>query len=119
MNHLSAGRVQIAALILCINQRNSIIAKEIKKYWNIEGVFKINKKKFSITAKLLNRNEYFISYDIQEVRDIINSINIETIWNTSFNIKGEPIVDNIENAISTFYRSGLDVLILGNYLIKK
>jgi DNA topoisomerase I len=87
MNHLSAGRVQIAALILCINQRNSIIAKEIKKYWNIEGVFKINKKKFSITAKLLNRNEYFKSYDIQEVRDIINTINIETIWNTSFNIK--------------------------------
>ena len=44
---------------------------------------------------------------------------VPILINTSFNIKGEPIVDNIENAISTFYRSGLDVLIVGNYLIKK
>ncbi len=45
MIHLSAGRVQIAALLICINQRNSIIAKEIKTYWNVEGIFKFNKKK--------------------------------------------------------------------------
>lgn len=38
-NYLSAGRVQIAGLIICINQKNLIISKEIKKYWKIEAKF--------------------------------------------------------------------------------
>ena len=40
-NYLSAGRVQIAGLIICINQRTRIINKEIIPYWTIEGSFKI------------------------------------------------------------------------------
>lgn len=39
--------------------------------------------------------------------------------NTSFNLKYEPIVSTPQQAISTFYASGLDALIIGNYLIKK
>ena len=87
MNHLSAGRVQIAALLICINQRNSIIAKEIKTYWNVEGIFKFNKKKNSIRAKLLNNDDYFKSYNITDINNILKSINIETVWDISFNIK--------------------------------
>ena len=41
------------------------------------------------------------------------------LLNTSFNIKGEPIVCNPREAIKCFYDTGLDVLVLGNYLIKK
>jgi carbamoyltransferase len=33
---------------------------------------------------------------------------------TSFNLKGEPIVQNHEDAISTFIRCGIDVLVIGN-----
>ena len=43
-NYLSAGRVQIAGLIICINQKNLIISKEIKKYWKIEAKFIFEKK---------------------------------------------------------------------------
>jgi len=41
------------------------------------------------------------------------------LLNTSFNVKGEPIVCNPREAIRCFYDTGLDVLVIGNYLIKK
>ncbi|QQG43464.1 MAG: carbamoyltransferase [Candidatus Daviesbacteria bacterium] len=44
---------------------------------------------------------------------------ISTLLNTSFNLKGEPIVNTNEEAYNTFMNSELDVLILENYLIKK
>ena len=44
---------------------------------------------------------------------------IPIILNTSFNLKGEPIVNTIEEAYSTFIRSGLDSLVVGNYILKK
>ena len=39
--------------------------------------------------------------------------------NTSFNLKGEPIVTTPANAFSTFSRSGMDALVLGNTIIRK
>jgi hypothetical protein len=41
------------------------------------------------------------------------------VLNTSFNLKGEPIVNSPFDAIRTFYTSGLDALILDRYLIAK
>ncbi len=39
--------------------------------------------------------------------------------NTSFNVQGEPIVCSPVDAIRTFYASGLDYLVLGDFLIEK
>ncbi|MCS7185208.1 MAG: hypothetical protein NZ870_04730, partial [bacterium] len=41
------------------------------------------------------------------------------LLNTSFNLKGEPIVNTPENAISTFLKSEMDVLVLNNFIITK
>jgi carbamoyltransferase len=41
------------------------------------------------------------------------------LLNTSFNLRGEPIVASAADALSTFFRSGLDVLYLGAYRISK
>jgi carbamoyltransferase len=41
------------------------------------------------------------------------------ILNTSFNLHGEPIVNSIEDAVSTFSRSGLRYLALGEFLLSK
>jgi carbamoyltransferase len=41
------------------------------------------------------------------------------ILNTSFNIKGEPIICHPREAIRCFFDTGLDVLIMGNYLLRK
>ena len=41
------------------------------------------------------------------------------LLNTSFNIMGEPIVCTPEDAFDTFNKSGIDILVMGNYLIEK
>lgn len=44
---------------------------------------------------------------------------VPVVLNTSFNLKGEPIVDSPRDALSTFHRSGLDMLVLENMIIRK
>jgi len=88
-NYLSAGRVQIAGLIICINQRNLINSKEINKYWKIDAKFLIDKtsKKNNIIGTLQQNNIDYKSYDINDVRGIINNLEIKSKWNSSYEIK--------------------------------
>jgi carbamoyltransferase len=44
---------------------------------------------------------------------------VPVVLNTSFNLKGEPIVNTPGEAFSTFRKSGMDVLVLGNHVIEK
>ena len=41
------------------------------------------------------------------------------VLNTSFNLKGEPIVNTTKEALSTFRRSGIDTLVINNVMIQK
>ena len=43
----------------------------------------------------------------------------DVVLNTSFNVRGEPIVCNPREAIRCFFDTGLDVLVMGNYVIEK
>ena len=53
------------------------------------------------------------------IKSFANKTGVPVVLNTSFNLRGEPIVNTPEDAISTFSRSGIDSLYLGDYLIKK
>lgn len=59
----------------------------------------------------------------QRYYDIINSFDSKTgcpvIVNTSFNVRGEPIVLSPKDAFNTFLNTFMDFLVLGNYLISK
>lgn len=44
---------------------------------------------------------------------------VPVVMNTSFNLRGEPIVCTPKDAIRTFYTSGLDFLVLGDLIIPK
>jgi carbamoyltransferase len=44
---------------------------------------------------------------------------VPILLNTSFNVRGEPIVCTPEDAIRCFYSTGLDSLFIGNYLVEK
>ncbi len=44
---------------------------------------------------------------------------VPVILNTSFNLKGEPIVNRPEEAISTFLRSEMDALVMGSIVVSK
>jgi len=45
--------------------------------------------------------------------------NVPVILNTSFNVQGEPIVLSPKDALDCFYSTGMDALVLGNYVIEK
>jgi carbamoyltransferase len=44
---------------------------------------------------------------------------VPVVMNTSFNLRGEPIVNTPGEAISTFARSGLDALVMGTLILSK
>lgn len=44
---------------------------------------------------------------------------VPLLLNTSFNLKGEPIVNTPREAFRTFSQSGLDMLVMGDYVIEK
>ena len=44
---------------------------------------------------------------------------VPVILNTSFNLKGEPIVNTPANAFSTFSADEMDKLVLGNFVVEK
>ncbi|HEY7141547.1 MAG TPA: carbamoyltransferase [Methylomirabilota bacterium] len=44
---------------------------------------------------------------------------VPVLLNTSFNLKGEPIVNTPAEALATFTRSGMDLLVLGECVVEK
>ena len=44
---------------------------------------------------------------------------VPAILNTSFNLKGEPIVNSPWDAYKMFKKSGMDILVMGNFVIEK
>ncbi|WP_299626538.1 carbamoyltransferase C-terminal domain-containing protein [Pelagibius sp.] len=44
---------------------------------------------------------------------------VAAVLNTSFNVKGEPIVCTIHDALRTFFSTGMDVLAAGSFLVRK
>ena len=44
---------------------------------------------------------------------------VPVVLNTSFNLRGEPIVNTPANAFSTFSKSEMDCLVLGDFMIEK
>jgi len=81
-NYLSSGRVQNAALIMCINQRNKILNSEILQRWNIECKFIFDKKdkKSSLVGSLIN-------HDNIDTADIARSIMEKLKTNVKYSIK--------------------------------
>jgi carbamoyltransferase len=42
---------------------------------------------------------------------------VSVLLNTSFNVRGEPIVCTPDDAYSCFIRTGIDALVIGNYIL--
>jgi carbamoyltransferase len=55
--------------------------------------------------------------------DLINEFGkltgVPIIMNTSFNLRGEAIVNTPTDAVRTFFSSGMDALIIGSYMVEK
>jgi carbamoyltransferase len=51
--------------------------------------------------------------------EVEGRMSLPVLLNTSFNLRGEPMVETPANALSTFLRSGLDTLVMGHHVCKK
>jgi len=53
------------------------------------------------------------------LREFKQQTGCPVIINTSFNIRGEPIVNTPDEALNCFLNTGMDILVLGNFVIEK
>src|ERR1700751_1032754 len=56
-------------------------------------------------------------YDL--IKAFYELTDVPMLLNTSFNIMGKPIIHSVEDALGLFYTTGLDALVLEDYLIEK
>ena len=82
--------------------------KRIPGVTHVDGSARVQTVEKSVNPKFYELIEEF--HKITEVPLLLN---------TSFNLNGEPIVCTPNDAIRTFYSCGLDVLVLGKYIILK
>jgi len=71
------------------------------------------------TARLQTIREEWNPRYYKIVKEFGEATGVPALLNTSFNLRGEPIVNSPENAINTFSKSGIDVLVLENFMITK
>jgi carbamoyltransferase len=74
-------------------------------------------KDFTARVQTVDKETNRIFYNL--INDFYKLTDIPVLLNTSFNLNGEPIVCSPKDAIRTFYSCGLDILVMGNYLIRK
>ena len=72
-----------------------------------------NTARLQTVSKDINANFYKL------ITAFKNITGIPLLVNTSFNLNGEPNVENPRDAIRTFFSCGLDYLLLGQFLISK
>ncbi|MBZ0201569.1 MAG: hypothetical protein K8I03_00980 [Ignavibacteria bacterium] len=98
----------ILNFMLCIGKAREIACKNIPAALNVDGSARIQTINSKFNEKCWDLLNYYRGFT-----------GIPAIINTSFNIKGNPIVSSPSDAIADFLDSKLDFIIIQNYLIKR
>ena len=72
---------------------------------------------YSARIQTVNKNDNLLYYNMIEA--FYKKTGCPVIINTSFNVRGEPIVCTPEEAYRCFMRTNMDYLVLGNFLLDK
>ncbi len=105
-------------------KKNKLISQKKKKYSSLSSINQIRSKVPSIThinnsarIQTVTKSTNPLYYDL--IKEFFNITNTPLIINTSFNIRGEPIVCTPEDAYRCFMGTNLDILVLENFIIEK
>jgi len=71
------------------------------------------------TGRLQTVSEAFGARYYKLIQAFAKATGVPVLLNTSFNLKGEPIVNTPAEAFNTFNQSGMDVLVLGDCVVEK
>ena len=114
-------------MLLVANVVKSIRKKMTTSEKNLFGIDKLNVKRSSIpavthvdySARIQTVNKSF-NHDLHSLLTCFNKItNCPILINTSFNIRGEPIVESPIDAFNCFMGTDLDILVVGSYFLTK
>ena len=72
---------------------------------------------YSARLQTVKREDNPLYYDL--IREFEKLTGCPVVVNTSFNVRGEPIVCSPEHAYLCFMRTGMDYLMMGSYLLDK
>ena len=105
-------------------------SKRLKTGGKEEGLFGIEKLNvvrsripavthvdYSARVQTIDRQTNPLFYDV--IKKFDEKYGSPVIINTSFNVRGEPIVENTEHAYTCFMRTNMDYLVMGNILLEK
>ncbi|MEG8946428.1 carbamoyltransferase family protein [Rosettibacter firmus] len=105
-------------------ERRKIMTEEQKKLF---GIDKLNVVRSDIPAvthidysariQTVNKDDHPLYYNLLKEFEKLTGYSV--IVNTSFNVRGEPIVCKPEEAYICFMRTDMDYLIMSNYLLNK
>ncbi len=68
-------------------------------------------------VQTVNRNEQPLYWRL--IDEFGKRSGVPVLLNTSFNVMGEPIVEHPRQAISCLFSTGMDALVIGNFILKK
>jgi carbamoyltransferase len=72
---------------------------------------------YSVRAQVVYAEDNLKYHNLLE--DFFELTGIPVLLNTSFNVRGEPIICKPAEALRCFYSHGLDVLVMENYVLRK
>ena len=72
---------------------------------------------FTSRIQTVSKNSNILFYKL--IKEFKKKTNCPMIINTSFNIRGEPIVCTPEDAFNCFMGTDMDILVIGNFILKK
>jgi carbamoyltransferase len=90
-----------------LRYRESVISK-------IPGVVHVDR-----TGRVQTVKQEWNAYFYRLISAFHQLTGVPLVLNTSFNIMGRPIIHSLEDAIGMFYTSGLDAIVINDYMIEK
>lgn len=107
-NYFDLGNTNYHTMMVTVN------AKEISKTVMPSVIHEDNTARVQLVSEINNKDMY------RCLKKFYEKTNCPAFINTSFNLRGEPIVETIEDAIRTFVYSGIDILIFNaKFVIEK
>lgn len=106
------------------SEKQRVMSDEEKKLWGIEKLNIIRSEipavthvDYSARIQTVHKDDNPLYHDL--IEKFYEKTGCPVIVNTSFNVRGEPIVESPLDAYKCFMRTEMDILVLGNFLLFK
>jgi carbamoyltransferase len=71
------------------------------------------------TGRLQTVKEQWNPRYYQLIKAFYQQTQVPVLLNTSFNVMGKPLIHSLDDALAVFLTTGLDALVVNDYLIRK